>query len=402
MKYYKKYNLLYISYTGLLEPLGQSQVLKYLEGLSSNYSFDLITFEKANDLKNEKEIDRLNTICKSKNIKWIPLRYHKRPRLLATLYDMMLILWRCKKIISSKDIDIIHSRGYIPGFAALILFKLYSIPYIFDIRGFWPEEMINSGSINRTSNVYKLIKKIEVYTFKNSAHIISLTNAAIDYLIKKYPNQINVEDISVIPTCVDLEQFQVLDAKQKQSHFNLYCVGSVKGWFMIDWVLHVFTLVRKKHESAKLHIVTRDDPSFVFSKLENHDINEKDIEIFAVPFEKISLEINKANFGIFFYKPYVSELARSPTKMGEFLACGVPCISNEGVGDVKEILVENKVGLVMEDPFQISADTLNLEINNILEIENISERCRKVAVEYYSLKKGVDMYNKVYSSVISQ
>ena len=47
-------NVLYISYDGMTDPLGQSQVLPYLIGLSkSGYSFDLISFEKK---------ERFNTI----------------------------------------------------------------------------------------------------------------------------------------------------------------------------------------------------------------------------------------------------------------------------------------------------------------------------------------------------
>ena len=40
--------IFYISYTGILEPLGESQVLSYLEKLTKDYSCKiiLVTFEK--------------------------------------------------------------------------------------------------------------------------------------------------------------------------------------------------------------------------------------------------------------------------------------------------------------------------------------------------------------------
>ncbi len=41
--------VLYISYDGILEPLGQSQVLRYLEKLSSKHQIHLISFEKPED-----------------------------------------------------------------------------------------------------------------------------------------------------------------------------------------------------------------------------------------------------------------------------------------------------------------------------------------------------------------
>ena len=45
----KKGRILYISYDGLMEPLGQSQVLNYLKGLSVDYQLFVITYEKKGD-----------------------------------------------------------------------------------------------------------------------------------------------------------------------------------------------------------------------------------------------------------------------------------------------------------------------------------------------------------------
>lgn len=41
------HNVLYLSYDGMTDQLGQSQVIPYLQGLSKEgYSFTLISFEK--------------------------------------------------------------------------------------------------------------------------------------------------------------------------------------------------------------------------------------------------------------------------------------------------------------------------------------------------------------------
>ena len=42
----KKNKILYISYDGLLDSIGESQILSYLERLSKYFDFYLITFEK--------------------------------------------------------------------------------------------------------------------------------------------------------------------------------------------------------------------------------------------------------------------------------------------------------------------------------------------------------------------
>ena len=51
--------VLYITRNELLEPLGQSQVMPYLRGLSSYYKISLITFEKEHDINNSDSFERL-------------------------------------------------------------------------------------------------------------------------------------------------------------------------------------------------------------------------------------------------------------------------------------------------------------------------------------------------------
>lgn len=41
--------VLYLSYDGILEALGQSQVLRYLERLATDHKIILISFEKPHD-----------------------------------------------------------------------------------------------------------------------------------------------------------------------------------------------------------------------------------------------------------------------------------------------------------------------------------------------------------------
>ncbi len=49
----KPKHILFVSYDGMTDPLGQSQVLPYIREISkSNYRYTLISFEKKNDLTN--------------------------------------------------------------------------------------------------------------------------------------------------------------------------------------------------------------------------------------------------------------------------------------------------------------------------------------------------------------
>ena len=62
--------ILYISYDGMLEPLGQSQVLAYLERLARDYQVHLISFEKKGDETDSARLKRLRDRISAAGISW--------------------------------------------------------------------------------------------------------------------------------------------------------------------------------------------------------------------------------------------------------------------------------------------------------------------------------------------
>src|ERR1700731_3121869 len=83
--------VLYISYNGMLDPLGQSQVIPYLKELSrAGVQFTLLSFErqKAFTPPGSEMCAALQRELAETGIDWHWLRYHKTPSLPATAYDV--------------------------------------------------------------------------------------------------------------------------------------------------------------------------------------------------------------------------------------------------------------------------------------------------------------------------
>ena len=73
----KEKKVVFLSYDGLTDPLGQSQILPYLFGISSNknYKITIVSFEKIkNYLQNKNVI--LNKLEKN-NVEWIPFEIYQ-------------------------------------------------------------------------------------------------------------------------------------------------------------------------------------------------------------------------------------------------------------------------------------------------------------------------------------
>src|SRR3954468_13749846 len=79
---------LYVCYLGLSDPLVETQVVAYMEGLAQRgHVIHLLTFESAS--RSAEEHQKLVTSLRERGIEWHALRYHKRPSLPATVYDTL-------------------------------------------------------------------------------------------------------------------------------------------------------------------------------------------------------------------------------------------------------------------------------------------------------------------------
>jgi hypothetical protein len=71
--------VLYITYDGVQEPLGQSQVVGYLDRLAADWPIFLVSFEKRRDREDAARMSAMRARLRKAEISWIPLAYHKSP-----------------------------------------------------------------------------------------------------------------------------------------------------------------------------------------------------------------------------------------------------------------------------------------------------------------------------------
>jgi glycosyltransferase involved in cell wall biosynthesis len=401
MKEYQreKVGVLYVSYDGMLEPLGQSQVLAYLKEIAKDYSIHLISFEKDNYWKNSLERKQISLDIASFGIHWNPLRYHKRPTSLATLWDIVAGIFIGLHLVFRYRLKIVHARSYVPSVMALIIKRFIPIKFIFDMRGFWADERVDGGLWPKEGKLYRIAKTCEKRFLLNADHVVSLTNAAVEEL-KKFPYLINqTPPITVISTCANLEIFSPPKTQNLKKDFTLGYVGSIGTWYLFDEVLECFNQLLLIKPSAKLIIVNRDSHKFIFDRLTYFKIPQSSVKVVSAQHREIPNLMAQMNAGIFFIKPEFSKIASAPTKLAEFLGCGVPCLSNSGVGDMEEQLRENLIGVTVNS---FDSESLKKGIEDLLNLvsdPNVSERCVNSAKKYFSLENGVKLYNQIYYSL---
>ena len=391
--------ILYITYDGILEPLGQSQVLSYQEELAKKCEVFLFSYEKPSDLSNADLFLSIKSRVSQSSIKWIFHKYHKAPSVLATFYDLLIGIFHCSYLIWKYDIKIIHARSYPPSLIALVLKKIFKIKFIFDMRGFWADERVDGNIWKKDSMLFRVTKSLEKKFILSADHIVSLTQAAVDEIEKFQYIDAKSLDISVISTCVDLEKFTPKSSISTADNFILGYLGTVGTWYLFEETVRAFSIFLSLKPNAKILIINKGEHEYIRSTLENFKIPQSAVEIISANHSEVPDLIKKMHATIFFLKPLFSKQAAAPTKLGEFLASGVPCLTNEGVGDMASIINEGRVGKTVNQFTDAAITKGILELIELTQQDDIITRCNNTARSHFSLKDGIDSYFKIYNNL---
>jgi len=401
--------ILYITYDGLTDPLGQSQILPYLAGLSKEGNeFTILSFEKKDRfVKLEQTIRQITSAA---NIRWVPMRFTSRPPVLSKMFDRMRLKQKAKAIHRKYKFDMIHCRGYISAEAGLALKRKYGVKFFFDMRGFWADEKKDGDAWNQNNpifrQVYKHYKKKEAQFIKEADHIISLTQAGKEEIMK-WPSYDPHIPLSVIPCCADMNVFSLTSGTDKakgrkllglpENDLVISYLGSLGSWYMLDEMLELFAVIKEKFTSAKFLFVTHSPAAMILSRLSHYNINGQDILITEASRNEVPLFVKASDINISFIKPVYSKLSSSPTKLAEVLAMGIPIVTNSGVGDVKNIVEKSKGGIVIDQFTKESFTTVRNAIPELLH--NDSARVRENIEHIFSLRHGIELYRNAYKKV---
>jgi len=399
--------ILFISYNGATEPLIQSQGIPYLKGLSDKgIECFLLSFEKRIE-----GAGKLREELNEYGIKWYYLKYHKSPTLPATLFDIAAGILAGLYIVISKNISIIHSRATVPAVIGYVIARLTCRKFIFDVRGLMAEEYADGGVWKRNSFLYRSTLYIEKKLLCHADKIVVLTENIKDFLINSdYLRKCGMKKkcITVIPCCVDIKKFsaegnltEILREKYKlSSKFVFLYIGSVGTWYLLEEMIDFFITAKTLINNAHFLILTHVDKNMVIDAWGKRGLSFGDITIDDAEFCNMPYYIKLADVGIFFIKPCFSKRFSSPTKLAEYLACGLPLVINSGIGDTGELVSNNRIGVVINNFSEKEyLDKIRELLNFMKEGKELSKRCRLTAEKYLSLGIGVERYYGIYKDI---
>ena len=390
MKTYNKLKrVLYLTYDGILEPLGYSQILSYLQILSREHKIIIISIEKKGDLLKQDHFKKIKNIIKKSNIEWFYLKYTNNTFLRFAL--ILKLIFLTTYILLFKKIDIVHSRSYISGLVTYFLKFFFNVFFVFDIRGFWIDERIEWGLWKQNSIKSIIFRFFEKKIYNKSNVVVTLTTDAKEIILKG--NKVYKKNIFTIPTSVNLNKKNNLYRSEKILTFTH--LGAIGSRYDFNLYLKIMNELGKNN-NILLSIINKNEHPYIKEQINKYNFNPKYICLKYIHPYNINDELKNTNFGIFFPVKGFYLNAYFPTKLGEFLTNGVPIITCKINKHVDTLITENNVGIILDNKDNINYEQLNNKIINILNDINISLRCKKVAEDHFDINKATNIYSKIY------
>lgn len=396
--------VMFVSYTGLAEPLGESQVLGYVESLARDpgVRFEILSFEKGEDASSAPAIrERLGR----QGIGWTPLRYHRRPSLAASSFDIAHGVARASMCARARGVRLLHARQYVPGAIALGVKRLTGIPFVFDIRGLMAEEYADAGHWREGELKYRLVKRAEASILEAADAIVVLTEAFAEIVVGWEPVRRRKVPVTVVPCCVDLRRFRFSpDARRRVRNelglgdeLVVVYSGSLGGWYLDDELARFVAALRRVRPGARLLALTRSEPSRLREALERAGAGRDAALFVALEPGEVPEYLSAADAGVSFVKPSYSKKASSPTKIAEYLGTGLPVAINAGVGDADWFRRVPGAAVVVDS---FDAEELDRAAARLVELveSRPSAEAHRVAAEWFDLddvgrRRYADLYD---------
>ncbi|MHB0956085.1 MAG: glycosyltransferase [Pirellulaceae bacterium] len=269
---------------------------------------------------------------------------------------------------------------------------------VYDARGLVAEESILRYGMWNVLAHYHRYRELDAC--KKADKLLCVSKRFRAYLEQKTDRR----DILVVPSCVNESQFIHKPIARQQIRQKLgwssdspvvvYC-GGLSVWQRTDDVLRlIFNMKMLKPELKCVLLVS--DPEKMSVQAAKAGLSGRDCECLRLAHEAIPDWLSAADAGVILRHDVLVNNVASPVKIAEYLACGLPVICSRGIGDLSEMVEQEKVGVVLQGHERHDARLALGIINQVRAEPGIRQRMRELVVGKLSWSAHVDTYRLAY------
>jgi len=399
--------LIYHSYR---DPLFQNLMLEYLRTLvkSQGVKFYLITFEQEQYALTIGEICREQRILRQSGIFWYPTPYHAgRFLVLKKIFDLfqaIVLIGKLKQLTKSKLLVTFTNLSASIGIICAHLFRLKMLVYCYEPH---TDVLVELGIWRKGSIKHRISRWIELYAGKRADFVMASTKYVVDLLTNlKAKGQvvrapISVDEKDFFFKSKGREKIREIYGLKNQ-HVVLY-LGKFGYLYYNEEIAKLCKTLFDNIDNSFFLIVTSNDQETIRRMFQRNGLPEGSFFVTGnLSYEEVKDYISAADIGLSAVSPTPSQKFRSPTKVAEYLLCGLPYITCEGVSEDDIFAIKHNVGAVVKSFDKNHIIESIFQIQNLLNEEKVSirERCRNVGISYRG-KSNIDQlfqqfFRKIY------
>jgi glycosyltransferase involved in cell wall biosynthesis len=278
---------------------------------------------------------------------------------------------------------------------------------IFDLRGLMAEEYVDAGLWRRGGLAYRITNWVQRAALRRADGIVMLTEAVREYLFEHEPP---AAPVAVIPCCAEVPCVDGRAGRSRDIRAELglsdrpvmVYVGKFTGWYMEREMVDFYRSACRLRPELLFLVLTQSDPFPIEEAFRHGGVPPSNYVIARAEPAEVGDYLAAADFGISFVRPSFSKISSSPTKVGEYLAAGLPVVSTT-IGDLAELFADGKLGVLVDDFSPAAYEAAARAVETLARDPSARERCRTVAREQLSLRHvGIPRYDRLYRAVATR
>jgi glycosyltransferase involved in cell wall biosynthesis len=400
---------LYITYDGLMDPLGASQILPYLREIARNQGGAwVMSFEKLDRLGQGENLLRAQLLADG--IHWHPLRFTAGGGLLGKVKDLVQMYGWGLYLAWRENLGMVHARGHPSAQVGLFIKRILGRPLIFDCRGLWVDERVDKGGWDLSRPFHRLqyrhFKRAEHRLFQQADRVVVLTHKVVGEVVKLGAQP--ATKVTVIPCCADFDHFALgsqatrLAAREQlglpAQALVLGYLGSVGRMYMLDRFFKLLAMACERHPHAHALVITQDEPALrLIMQAHLPQAWHARVVVVSATRREVPTLLPAMDVLVSFITPTYARMGASPTKLAECFAAGVPAICNGGVGDVAEQIAMLNAGMVVNPDDDVALVNAAAHLPEVASLGGV--RLREAASQMLGLDVAHARYRSIYSSL---